>query len=229
MRIGMIAALSGELKPLVRGWKKQPLRGEGLTLWKTSRNRDDLVAVCGGMGAPAAVRSVAAAESFGKLDLLISVGWAGALDRSIRTGQCYRPSRVIDVGTGERFSAAEGDPITLATAIHVADANEKNRLRQSYGASLVDMEAATIARLALIRDVPFFCFKAVSDASDAELPDLNDFIDRRGQMRMPSFLSHVALHPRFWRPLWELGRNSAKAAQAMAKEIDQFLVARHIS
>ncbi|QNI35481.1 phosphorylase family protein [Edaphobacter albus] len=228
MRIGIIAALPGELKPLVRGWKKQPLGGKGLTLWKTSRNKNDLVAVCGGMGAQAAIRSVAAAESFGKLDLLISVGWAGALDKSIKTRQCYRPSRVIDVGTGERFSAAEGDPITLATATHVADANEKGRLRQSYGAALVDMEAATIARLALIREVPFFCFKAVSDASEAELPDLNEFIDPRGQMRMPSFLSHVALHPKFWGPLWELGRNSTLAAQAMAKEINQFLAAKHV-
>jgi adenosylhomocysteine nucleosidase len=224
MRIGIIAALPGELKPLVQGWKRERSGVKGLALWKTTRDEDELIAVCGGMGADAVLRAFTAAEFLGSLDLVLSVGWAGALDPGMKEGQCYRPSQVIDAQTGERFSTA-GDEgaIRLVTTPRVADAAEKRRLRESYGATLVDMEAATVARLAQIRDVPFCCFKGVSDSRDAELPDLNAFIDAQGQMRMSSFLAHVALRPGVWGSLLELGKNSSVAARAIAKDVNQFL------
>jgi adenosylhomocysteine nucleosidase len=142
----------------------------------------------------------------------------------VKTGHCYRPTEVIDAQTGERFFASEGaSGMRLVTNTRVADAAEKLRLNQSYGAALVDMEAAAVARLSQMRGIPFCCFKAVSDAEDAVLPDLNEFIDAQGQMRMTAFLAHVALRPAFWAPLLELGRNSSVAARAIAEQVDQFL------
>lgn len=224
MRIGIIAALPGELKPLVRGWERQRSGVKGLNVWKTFRGEDEVIAVSGGMGSHAAARSVAAAEFFGVLDMLVSVGWAGALERDMETGCCYRPSLVIDAQTGERFSTADqGGTLRLATAPRVADAAEKLRLQQTYGASLVDMEAATIARLAAMREIPFSCFKAVSDSRDARIPDLNAFIDSQGQMRMLPFIAHVSTRPGFWGPLIELGRDSSQGARAMAKQLNDFL------
>jgi adenosylhomocysteine nucleosidase len=85
------------------------------------------------------------------------------------------------------------------------------------------MEAATVARLSEMRRVPFYCFKAVSDSSQAELPDLNRFIDTQGQMRMTAFVAHAAARPRYWGPLMELGRNSAVAAHALAENVNRFL------
>lgn len=224
MRIGIIAALPGELKPLVRGWERQPSGVKGLSVWRTVRGGDELIAVSGGMGANAALRAFTAAEFLGALDLVLSVGWAGALRPEIRTSHCYAPSEVIDAQTGERFLLKEGErKLRLVTMAHVADAAEKRRLTESYGASFVDMEAATVARLAQIRDLPFRCFKAISDAPDAVLPNLNRFIDLHGKMRMLPFLAHVALRPRFWGPLMELGRNSSVASRAIAEEVNRFL------
>ncbi|HMG01515.1 MAG TPA: hypothetical protein VK596_00185 [Edaphobacter sp.] len=229
MRIGIIAALPGELKPLARGWERQRSGVRGLAVWKTMRGEDELIAVSGGMGSHAALRSVTAAEFFGPLDLLLSIGWAGALEPRLKSGDCYVPTETIDAQTGERFSSA-GDRgvLRLVTTAHVAGATEKRRLRESYGAALVDMEAATVARLAQIRGVPFVCFKGVSDAPDAELPDLNPFIDEQGQMRMAPFLAHVALQPRFWGPLMEMGKNSSVAARAIAKRVNEFLETKEI-
>ena len=116
----------------------------------------------------------------------------------------------------------------LATTPQVADKNEKRRLWRSYGAALVDMESATIARLAQIRQIPLCCFKAVSDGPDATLPDLNHFIDEHGQMMMPAFLAYVALRPRFWKPLIRLGRNSSVAAEALAVKIKKFLQEKNV-
>jgi adenosylhomocysteine nucleosidase len=85
------------------------------------------------------------------------------------------------------------------------------------------MEAATVARLSQMRDIPFFCFKAVSDSQDAKLPDMNAFIDEQGQMQMPSFLAHVAVRPGVWGSLLELGKNSSVAARAIAEDVNRFL------
>jgi adenosylhomocysteine nucleosidase len=229
MRIGMIAALPGELKPLVRGWERQRTGVKGILVWTITRDGDELIAVAGGMGTEAAARSVAAAEFLGALDMLLSVGFVGALVDEAQMGQCYIPSEIVDTQTGERFLLTEGKRrLRLVTTVLVADAPEKQRLRESYGAVLVDMEAATVARLALMRRIPICCFKAVSDAPDATLPDLNSFIDAQGQMRMLPFLAHVALRPRFWGSLLELGRNSSVAAKAIAECVNKFLVDKDV-
>ncbi|RZU39209.1 nucleoside phosphorylase [Edaphobacter modestus] len=229
MRVGIIAALPGELKPLVRNWERYRSGVKGLSVWRTTREEDELIAVCGGMGANAALRAFTAAEFLGALDLVLSVGWAGALAPEMKTGDCYIPSEVIDAQTGERFLLTEGKrKLRLVTTPRVADTEEKRRLSESYGAALVDMEAATVARLAQIRGVPFCCFKAVSDAPDAKLPDLNGVIDTQGQMQMLPFLAYVAVRPGFWGSLLELGKNSSVAARAIAENVNRFLMEKDV-
>ena len=223
MRIGVIAALPGELKPLVRGRQKMPVaRGSGVAMWEWELRGNQVVAVCAGMGAAAARRAFTAAEFAGSLDAVVSIGWAGALTELATPGKCYAVSEIIDSLTGERFSAnSVGE--RLVTTAHVADAAEKHRLAMSYGAKLVDMEAAVVARLAQMRGIPMFCFKAVSDGLGASLPDLNPFIDLDGKMRMPAFLAHIAMRPQYWAPLAQLGRNSSVAAKALATVTEAFL------
>jgi adenosylhomocysteine nucleosidase len=224
MRIAIIAALPGELKPLVRGWERVSSPTRGISMWIKFAGEDEYIAVCGGMGEAAAMRSFAAAEHAGTLDMALSVGWAGALDSSIEAGRCYVATEVIDVLTGERFSLGDGErKLRLVTTARVADEAEKLRLRNSYGAHLVDMEAAAIARLAQIRDIPVHCFKAVSDAHDVNLPDLNLFIDDMGQLRMPAFLGYVAIRPQYWGSLIKMGSASSKAARSLAAAVAEFL------
>jgi adenosylhomocysteine nucleosidase len=229
MRIAIIAAMPGELKPLVRGWRKKNTAGKHLHVWTHTMGSDELIAICGGMGAGAALRSFAEAEVSGPLDIVLSVGWAGALESGMKTGECYILSEVIDSQTGERFSLATGDrKLRVVTTARVADEMEKLRFRETYGAALVDMEAATIARLAQARSLPMCCFKAVSDGPEAKLPDLNSFISEQGQLQLMPLLAHVALRPRYWGSLLELGRTSATAAKALAATITRFLQTKDV-
>ena len=233
MRIGIIAALPGELQPLVRRWQKMPAaRGSGISIWQRGRGvderEDEVIAVCAGMGAPAARRAFVAAEFLGSLDLVVSVGWAGALIAECEPGECFAASEVIDAQTGERFALTDGQPkLRVVTAARVADEPEKRRLAATYGAALVEMEAAAVARLAQMRGIPIVCFKAVSDEVDAVLPDLNPFIDISGKLRLAQFLAHVALRPRYWAALGRLGRNSAAAAQSLAGQVEAFLAEKN--
>ncbi len=238
MRIAIIAALPGELKPLVKEWRRLPSPGRHILMWtRTDGNGDAAIAVCAGMGAEAARRAFAAAEAHGPLDVVLSVGVAGALapkghPGASRVGDCRVLTQVIDAQTGERFplaasTLAGGEKVlSIATTARVADAAEKRRLFETYGAVMVDMEAATVARLAAMRAIPMGCIKAVSDDAEARLPDLNRFIDATGQLRFPSFLLHVALRPQSWGPLMALGSGSARASKALAGVVEEFLRAK---
>ncbi len=231
MKIAIIAALPGELKPLVKGWQRS--QASGVPLWTLRHGEDVWVAACAGMGADAARRAYAATAAEGPPQMLLSIGWAGSLKPGIAPGTVHVPTAVVDAQTGEQFSLTTGNTDTtnwrLVTTARVADAAEKTRLAETYpGAALVDMEAATVARLAAMNNIPCLCIKGVSDAMHARLPDLNPFIDRRGQMRMFPFLAHVAVRPGYWPSLIHLGRNSAKAAEAMRDLIQQFMKEKNV-
>jgi adenosylhomocysteine nucleosidase len=230
MRIGIIAALPGELGPLVKGWRRVATDSVETKKWVFPQGDDTWIAVCAGMGAEAARRAFAAAESDGPLGMVLSVGWAGALRGETAPGSVHVPTEVIDTLTGEHFDLTQGKRKSrLITTPRVADAAEKQRLVATYqGAVLVDMESATVARLAEMRGIPLICIKGVSDAVRANLPDLNPFIDKRGRMRMIAFLAHVAFRPQYWPALGHLGRNSALAANGMRDLILDFMKEKNV-
>lgn len=97
----------------------------------------------------------------------------------------------------------------------VATAEEKRRLAAAYPAGLVDMEAAAVARLAVMRRIPFSCIKAVSDGHAAHLPDFNPFFTPDGQFRLARFLFFALFRPWYWPALMRMSENSSKASQAL--------------
>jgi adenosylhomocysteine nucleosidase len=221
-RVAIIAAMSGELKPLVRGWRHE--RRNGVDLWSWRFDEGECVAACAGAGADAATRAFAEAEKEGDASLVISTGWTGALREELVPGQAYDVSIVIDARTGERFVAAgPKNDCWLVTSSRVADASEKRRLGATYGAGLVDMEAAAIARLAQMRGIPFYCVKGVSDGFADQLPDFNRFILPNGKFQLGRVIVFCILRPWYWPSLMRMGENSRKAAQGIRESLLDFL------
>jgi len=223
-RTAIIAAMPGELKQLVLGWKHE--RQNGVDLW---RHRDDnlYVAACAGAGQTAATRAFAAVERDAPVDLLFSFGWAGALRADLAAGTAWNAAGVIDARTGERFRCEAGaGEEWLVTSPIVADAAEKRRLAPAYRAGLVDMEAAAMARLALMRGIPFYAIKGVSDGLEAKLPDFNRFIGADGRFQLARFVLFASFRPKYWSELIRMGENSRKASEQMAKAFREFLEGR---
>ena len=220
LRIAIIAALQGELKPLVKtGFKRVRATQRHAQKWMMRMGDDLWIATCAGMGADAARRAFAEAEADGGADLVVSVGWAGALVEGLVPGAAYVASSVIDARTGERFSLAGGSrDVVLVSSPHVVLSAEKGRLGETYGAKLVDMEAATVVRLAQMRGVPVVCIKAISDDVGEHLPDFHRFIDVDGQMRTSAFIRYVLVRPRYWGALMRLGRASSAGAHSLASQ-----------
>jgi len=221
-RIAIIAAFPGELKPLVRDWPHNARNG--VSFWALRNSEEEWIAACAGAGLDAATRAFTAIEDGGPVDLLLSVGWAGALNHDVTTGKAYNLAGVIDTRTGERFHCEAGaGELWLATSPKVAGETEKRRLASTYSAALVDMEAAAVARLAAMRHIPFYCIKGVSDDLAEKLPDFNCFISPGGQFRMTSFVLFACLRPWRWPALMRMGENSKRASQSIAELLLDFL------
>ena len=221
-RIAIIAALPGELKPLVANgtWRQS-----AQSVWTGSVNGHEAVAVAGGIGAPAAAHAIELALNHGPVDALISYGWAGAITCAVKPPDAFAISEVVDHTTGERFATRSAEGLRLITLDHVAGANEKRPLAEAHQAVLVDMEASAVARAAVRNDIPFFCFKSISDGYTDRLPDLNRFITN-GQLRMSSFVVHAAIRPVYWPSLIRLAGNSARAAVNLARLLSKSIPAK---
>ena len=101
-RVGVIAAMPGELKPLVQGWKPLHLpRGE--SAWQGSVDGDHVHrCLCrDGYGSGRRACAIAARET--PLDALVSMGWAGALSCGMQPGDAYVLNEVVDAASGEGF------------------------------------------------------------------------------------------------------------------------------
>ena len=241
-RTAIIAAMPGELKPLVRGWQAESR--DGVNIWRRRIDKGEWVAACAGAGVNAATRAFAEVEKDGPIHSVISIGWAGALSKEFAAGQAYWIAGVIDAQSGERLAASGfeipagieevlthpsrkdkdaarvGHPdVWLVTSPVVADEAEKLRLAATYGAGLVDMEAAAIARLAQMRGIPFYCVKGISDGYREQLPDFNRFILPDGGFKLVRFIVFAVIRPRYWPALVRMGENSKRASQSIAKSL----------
>jgi adenosylhomocysteine nucleosidase len=224
--LAIVAALPREISGLVKGTRAVPaLRSSGLHLYRLP----EAVAVAGGMGSERAMAAVAAALRHGPCDTLLSVGLAGACLPEAVPGRMMEAGTVVDTRTGERFEtdapAASVPRIVLATSSTIASVKEKARLGASYGAAMVDMEAATVARLARAHGLRFRALKAISDAHDYELASLARFEGKNGSFRTGRFALHTALRPHHWSKAMTLGRHSGQALAALQAELRRLLEA----
>lgn len=210
--IVIIAAVPGELKPLVRSWAALETRN-GVDGWQHPNG--PIMAFCGGMGAAAATRAFARAREVSVPVRIISAGWAGALREELSAGAVIDASMVRDLRTGEML-AAGGEGGLLLTAARVAAREEKVRLAGTYSGSVaVDMEAATLARLAGAHDLHFKAIKAISDTLEEDLPDLNPYLRENGTFATAKFAARMALQPQYWKPLMQFGKQASLAADRL--------------
>lgn len=215
--VAILAALPREIRGLVKGLKPVPeLRAQGVWLYRTER----AVVVTAGMGAARVSAAFDAARRQASIGEVVSVGLAGACTAATEAGAVLAATLVIDARTGERFRTMQDSAeCVLVSTEAIASVQEKARLAASYGAAMVDMEAATAARLALAHGLPFRAVKAISDPHDFELESLGQFAGKNGQFRTAAFALHTALRPRTWGQAATLGRNSNRALTALWAEL----------
>jgi len=216
-KVAIIAALPREIAGLTQGTTAEPdLRRRGIHLHRSA----SAVVVAAGMGSARVTLALEAALRDSGVELLVSTGLAGACSPETVAGEAVEASTVIDAKTGERFHCdTSGPQRVLVTSETIAGLREKARLLATYNAALVDMEAATVARLAAAKGLRFRAIKGISDAHDFEMESMSRFADARGHFRTGAFALHTALRPGSWQSAMRLGRESTRALTQLWTEL----------
>ncbi len=218
-KVAIVAALPREVAGLVHGVKPDAkLLRRKIVLYRLP----NAVVVAAGMGAGRAALALEAALACGGVTALLSVGVAGACDPDLRVGDVIRAGVVVDARTGERFGNSQSRQV-LVTGAEIASVAEKRRLFAAYHAGAVDMEAATVARIAWAQGLYFAAIKAISDDAEFELQALGRFATADGQFREGAFGLYAATRPAMWGKVMQLARNSKLAVDALTRELESQL------
>ena len=216
IRVAIVAAMEREVHGLTRNWRITERQHEGRNF--RFFEHGDVVLVCGGIGAQAARRAAEAAISLYSPSVIYSVGFAGALEARLKVADVIQPELVINANDGSRTALHGGSGILLSFG-SVASPEQKAKLRESFGAQLVDMEAAAVAQAAQARGVEFAAVKSISDEFDFALPAMERFVDSAGQFQQLRFAFFAALRPWLWPELLQLAGNSNRAAYALCDRL----------
>ena len=218
-KIGIVAAMEREVRPLVRNWHS--IEHEHLGRTYRFFENGAAVVVCAGIGPEAARRATEALIELFRPQEILSVGFAGALNSDLKVGDVFTPSRMVDVKDGSRVETGIGCGVLLSLGL-VADPEQKARLAEAYGAQAVDMEAAAVARGAQAHGIGFSAIKAISDECSFAMPPVERFVASDGQFRTAAFVGFVALRPWLWRNVVRLSGNNRRASGALCRELSRY-------
>lgn len=158
-----------------------------------------------------------AARAFGPVDRMVSTGFCGGLDPALGAGDVVVCDRVIQAETNRRFRTADPHGATCLSGDRVIQtAREKQELRQTTGAGVVEMEAAGVAAEAEALGVPLHCIRVVTDTADEDmLVDFNAARDETGRFRVGRIVLSALGRPRTGIP--ELIKLNDRARSAAGK------------
>lgn len=216
--LAIVAAMEREIAPFVKGWSSRMREYDGRSY--KFYEKEKTVVVCGGIGAEPARRAAEAVIALFQPGMLISAGFAGALDPGFSVGDTFTASQVIDAKDASRMDSGKGSGI-LITFDTVADVEQKARFASAFGAHAIDMEAAAVGKAAQAHGIKFLACKVISDSSDRSLPALAQFIGSDGRFQVLRYVMHVAVRPWKWAAVRRLARDSMKAARALGVSLEQ--------
>lgn len=221
--VALIAALKSEATCFTG---QSPLPGVPFVL------DDRFTLILGGIGAERAARAANRMIENGAGSVM-SIGFAGSLDPTLRSGDIVLPEQVRD-DTGivepaaswrgavmERLAGARtrvhGGLLTSVTSI-VDSAAMKSALHERDGAVAVDMESGAILRTALEHDVPALVLRVVADTADMGVPrELLACIDSFGGIRAGLIIGTVAARPAMIPSLFRLARAEWTARRVLRR------------
>ncbi len=177
---------------------------------------------------------------------MISIGYAGGLDPSVRVGDAVIAKEMrIWNGAGEspdtsvrRSSARWVDEARKAAKnaglfVHAGIALQsdeclgtpelKKIAREATGALSVDMESQAIADFATERELPFLSVRFISDAADDYLNvDPTALVDEEGIISMQRALKYFIHHPRLLPSALKLQSAVSRCEENLVRFIENF-------
>ncbi len=236
MKILILAALPQEylpLKKLLPSWRlvgRKPFKKFGSEL-----PGKEIILIESGMGAKSAEEALETQLAEFRPDLLIFCGFAGGLHPDLPVGAVFFASSVREISSGQEFRFRFPDKlvnfltrnrITPVLALSAEQPGDKRALSSlaAEQAAVLDMETATLARMAFHNEIAFICFRAISDSLDHDLGfNLNDIAGERGRIRITGVLVTVIRKPQSLKAFYLAWRRSRRAAKNLCGSVAAFL------
>ena len=174
--------------------------------------------IAGGVGRVRAGAATAAGIDRFRPRLVVSIGYCGGVDVTVRVGDVLTADAVFADGRVWPAVPLGGPGVPLETVGRpLLTAAEK---AAALGAWAVDMEAAGVAEACAEAGVPFAAVKVVTDAAEDDLPaGLEPFLTFAAGPGVGAGLrcgGALLRRPRLARDLWRLGGVSRRCSAALA-------------
>jgi adenosylhomocysteine nucleosidase len=185
-------------------------------------NGVQIVMVANGPGPKLAGAAVDVVKEHESMDTLVSIGFCGGLQPSLRVCDIFVATEVVGVAPAlmpaSRKSFKTGKLLSIDRVVSAA--GEKADLGKA-GADAVEMEAAAVADRAKAYKIPFYAVRVVTDTSDQGFPlDFNQMRSRlggnAGRFSRARILAAALRKPATVIPeLIKLNKRTKRAAQAL--------------
>jgi adenosylhomocysteine nucleosidase len=227
MRIGMLAPMPSELRPLVKELGLRPSPGPAGTRVHEGRVGSwSVVAATTGMGTAGAAAATRLMLDAGDVDHVMVVGIAGGIDDRLAIGEVIRPGTVVDGASGAEYRphplGQEPDPPGEG-ALHTSDDfivdPERVAALRARGVIAMDMETAAVAAVCEERGCPWSVVRSISDRSSDGMADeaVFELAHPNGSPNLRAVARFVARHPGRVPQLVRLGRDASVATSAAAR------------
>jgi adenosylhomocysteine nucleosidase len=160
-----------------------------------------------------------------KFDLLISSGFAGALNDEFEVGDLLLAKNFSTIELNKSRSSFSGLQICTAdllTIPHLIDsADERNRTAHASGAAAVDMETEFIARACAESGIPLLSLRGISDTSREPFPVAPEILfnfERQGT-DMAALARFLIVHPSRIPCLIQFARRIARVRKTLANAL----------
>jgi len=156
--------------------------------------------VANGAGATHAGDAVDVGYPACRPEVIVSMGFCGALDPALEIGDVFGATAVESAGRRFRVCLPVSD-IPHATGVlasigHVAQTAAEKRALRASGAAAVEMEAAGVAQRAAEYGLPLFCVRSVTDrAGESFVTDFNGALRSDGHFDTIRILSSAMRKP----------------------------------
>jgi adenosylhomocysteine nucleosidase len=220
-RVGFLAPMPSELRPLARAASLRPGRLGDLSVQFGTIGAANVVATTSGIGMRAAAAVTERLLDASSISHLIVVGIAGGVGDTVSIGDVIVPEAVIDARNGSEYRPVSLPHTTPRGLLQTSDEfvvgpEQVGRLA-ARGVIAVDMETASIAAVCVRRQCPWSVVRAISDRAGDTPIEVLGLARADGSPDLVAAARYVLTHP--WRVpgLAKLGRDASRAARAAAE------------
>ncbi len=251
MRLALFAAFPQELKHLRKRFRSvKKIGGCPFPLFAAALRSCEIIAVQTGMGTANIEAAFTYVRQRYRPDVILSVGFCGALYREARVGdlvwasQCWHfrkgemklagenavmAASQPDFGRNEileklhgRIRIREGSFVTLST--WMPKLRLIGAIPRDIPAPVCDLETFHLAQWSRQYGLPFFAVRSVTDRADDDIsPELFQVSDETGHYSLSRALGILLKRPSLISESVTLGRNAARASRNLCQAVNALL------